>query len=341
MLNINPVNFISKINNNSQVRQHRTNALTQDVFVKTSKNVSFQGSTNSSFIDWAQQTDFIQKQLPEILSNPENKLGSGFSHSAFTIPDCEDYILRIPNYTLKDNFDFSKAELKDTEDKNLTINIGQEIAEIKAKGQYGIPNTIQVLRKQTGKSIGVPPPETIYIEDTDRLREGQLPYEARERKEYYAATVHQVSQLPQSAYEKLIDNIIIASEAGYAFDHLNSNNLLVDDDSINIIDMDKHSQKVNLGNILYALTNINYCATYASRYDSSPMNSDNINQVMGDTIQIINKFTNAMQAKGLKFNKNECSMEFFKLIDSIPFSFFCKTGDYNAKWAALEKMGLA
>ncbi len=341
MLNINPVNFISKINNNPQVKQNRANALTQDVFVKTSKNVSFKGSTTSSFIDWAQQTNFIHKQLPEILSNPENKLGSGFSHSAFSIPDCEEYILRIPNYALKDNFDFSQAELKDTEDKNLTVNVGQKIAEIEVKGQYGIPNTIEVLRKQTGKSIGVPPAETIHIEDTDRLREGQLPYEARERKEYYASTIHQVSQLPQSAYEKLIDDMMIASKAGYAFDHLNSNNLLVDDDSINIIDMDKSTRQTHLGNILYALTNINYFDTYTSRYDYSPMNGDDINQVMGDTIQIISKFAGAMQSKGLKFNRNECSMEFFKLVNSMPFSFFCKTGDYNAKWAALEKMGLA
>lgn len=344
MLNISPVSFL-KINNSYKSQPKIMQGLANDVFVRSANNVSFKGlneADKSSFTLWADKTDFVQKQLPEILSNPDCKLGSGFSHSAFIIPDNPNYILRVPNTNIALNYDYSKATLKDTEDKNLKVNIGQEIAKIEVPTKEGFPMVVEVLKKQEGESIGVPPAQAVFAEETGTLKEGELSYEARERKEHYASTIHKVAQLPVESFEKLISDIKEAEKAGYHFDHLNSNNLLVDDEnaSINLIDMDKSSVPANFGNVLYALTNICYFSTYSSQFDESPMGDDEIRTVIKDTMDITDKFIQAMQNKGEKFNRNECSYEFFNFINSLPFSFYCKTCDDNAKWDVLKSKGV-
>ncbi len=345
MLNINPIKFAS-INNIQNKYPQKQIGLKSDTFVRSSNNVSFKGNeseNNNSFIKWAQETEFIKTQLPEILTNPDYKLGSGFSHSAYIIPGNEDYILRTSNMKAQRSYDFENAKIKDTEDKNLNINIGQEVANIEFQTNNGIPFRIEVLKKQTGKPIGVPPSQAIYIEDTGKLREGEKPYEARERKEQYATTIHTVAQLPVSAYEKLIDNIRAAEQAGYHFDHLNSNNLLLDKEkgSINLIDMEKNKVPANLGNVLYALTNINYFSTFASQYDPYPMGNEEIGTAIKDTMEITDKFISAMKNKGEKFNRDECSYEFFNFISSMPFSYYCRTADDRAKWRILQEKGVA
>lgn len=344
MLNINPVNFV-KFNNFYKTQPKITSGLASDVFVRSANNISFKGekeTNSSSFIEWAKQTGFVQKQLSEILSNPDCKLGSGFSHSAYIIPDNEEYILRMPNIKVPLEYDYSKASLKDTEDKNLKVNIGQEVASIEVPTKEGFPMVVEVLRKQSGDSIGVPPSQAVFVEETGALREGELSYEASERKEHYASTIHKVAQLPVESYEKLITDIREAEKAGYRFDHLNSNNLLVDEEneSINLIDMDKSRVPANLGNVLYALTNICYFSTFSSKYDESPMSDDEIMTAIKDTMDITDKFIQAMQNKGEKFNRNECSYEFFNLMSSLPFCFYCKTGDDNAKWNVLADKGV-
>ena len=344
MLNINPIKFVS-FNNIQNKYPQKQIGLKSDTFVRSSNNVSFKGcesANNNSFIKWAQETDFIKTQLPEILANPKYKLGSGFSHSAYMIPGNEAYILRTPNTKVQKDYNFKNADIKDTEDKDLNVNIGQEVASIEVPTDEGISIQIQVLKKQTGKPIGVPPSQAVYIEDTDILRDGEIPYEARERKEQYASTIHTVAQLPVETYEKLIDDIRAAEKAGYCFDHLNSNNLLIDEEkgSINLIDMDKNKLPANLGNVLYALTNINYFSTFRSQYDSCPMGNEEISKAFEDTVKIIDKFIQAMKNKGEKFNRDECSYEFFNLINSIPFSFYCKAFDENQKWQVLEAKGV-
>ena len=310
-----------------------------DTFEKTSKNVS-----QNNFIKWAQDTDYLKTGLENSLTNPANLLGKGFSHSAYTIDGNNDYILRTSNISA-DVLDFSSAKIVDTEDKELDINIGQQIAEITVnrKGKYPFPEKIEVLKKQTGESIGIAPSQVLYNEYTGKLRDGEKPYEDISRKEKYAKTIHQVAQLPLSAYEQLIETIQKAQKKGYVLDHLNSNNLMVDEtnQSINIIDMDKKGTKADYGNVLYALTNIYYFETFTSQYDSAKMPEDKINQAFKDTLDIINKFTQAMKNKQVKFDKDTCSIEFLNFILSMPCSFFCKSFDVNQKWAKFKQMELA
>ena len=97
MLNISPINFTKITNNFAKANQPIKQGLTQDVFVKSTNNVSFKGSeevkNTNNFIQWAEKTDFINSQLDDVLSNPENILGSGFLHTAYKIPNNDDFVL--------------------------------------------------------------------------------------------------------------------------------------------------------------------------------------------------------------------------------------------------------
>ncbi len=341
LLNVNSVNLMPKINVCKSERKAQIQSLKSDVFVKSSNNVSFKG--NNSFIDWAENTDFVHTQLPEILSNPENKIGSGFSHTAYNIPNNDDYILRAHNSALNNIYDYTSAKIKETENKELSINIGQKTAEIQIKDENNMPYMIEILRKQKGDPLGIPPTQAVFIPDSDELRQGELPYEDMERKKYYASSIHKVAQMPLESYEKLIDNLQAVAKSGYSFDHLNSNNFLIDGDNnnINMIDMDKVNKKVDYGNALYALTNINYFSTFASKYDKNPISNEELEQAINDTVEIIEKFINAMQNKNVKFkNRHEYSYEFMKLFTSFPFAFYCKAIDENQKWEKLEQIGV-
>ena len=162
MINISPVRFAS-INNIFAQPKVKQNGIKSDVFVR-SANTSFKGNTpnNESFADWATRTDYIHRDFPHtFFTTGDNIIGSGFSHTTYKIPGTDKYILRGPNdKTVKAfarDLDFSQTTLQDIEDKNLKINIGQAVGLITAKTRIGIPMFFDILQKQEGKSLGVPP----------------------------------------------------------------------------------------------------------------------------------------------------------------------------------------
>ncbi len=284
----------------------------------------------------------IGSSIKKIIKNPNNQLGKGFSHSAYIIPGNDDYILRINNYAAN-NLDFENFELRDTEDKNLKVNIGQEVARIYTTGkQNSYGPIIEVLRKQNGKSLGIAPSQAIYEEDSGKLRLGETSYSAAERKKYYADTIHMTAQMPTEAYENLIETYKQASEAGYTFDHLNSNNILIDEknQTINTIDWDKSSRGADYGNLLYALTNCYYFSTYVSNYDESQVSDKEAAQALKDTLAIIDKFTKAMQNKNVKFDRENYSYEFLQFLSSTPCAYFCKSFNDREKWQKFYDMGI-
>ena len=343
MINFNtikPFNNISFGNLKKEPKIPNT-GLTSDVFIRTSK--SEENSTNS-FINWAKETDFVQSTLPQILQNPDNILGKGFSHTTYIIPENNDYILRSSNNENFEKIDYSKTKIIDKEDKNLKINIGQKVADIELSTDDNneIPRRIEVLKKQNGKSVGVPPSQVLYDENTGKLRDGEIEYENYSRKEKYAQSLNSLAKLPVEAFEKLISDVTEASEAGYSFDYLNSNNLLVDEENqaINLIDMDKSKMGVSYGNVLYALTNIDYFDTYTSRY-LNPVSNEEIQNAIMNTMNITQKYIQAMKNQNVKFDKYNQSIEFNSFVGSLPMSYLCKTMDTDKKWEYFEQQGVA
>ena len=343
MLTITPISF-SGIRTLPNTKHVTTPKLKQDTFVK-SNNVSFKGNNENAFITWANETSFGES-IKDILTNPQCLIGKGFTHSAYRIPNNDNYVLRVGRSSdgFIENADWENIKITDIEDKNLTINIGQPVAYIEAQADKIYPVYIEVLKKQEGKPLGIKPSETLLADEYGTLREGEVPYEHISRKEYYANSIHEVAQLPVSAFEQLIDELKTAGEEGYAFDYLNSNNFLVDTENqkINLIDMDKGSRKPKWDNILYALTNIYYYGTYTSYYAEPAMSEEQKQQVTNDTMTIIKKFIAAMKTKGEKFDRYNLSYEFqTTMAHSLPFLMTFMVFDKEAAFDKLEKMGVA
>ena len=279
-------------------------------------------TSEMSFAQWAQKNEFLNATLPSLLLNAdEYKIGSGFSHKAYKIPENDNYILRTSNSINVNDIDITSGEIIDMEDEDLKINIGQQVANIKLQTKTGHPVFFEVLKKQEGTPIGVTNPRALYDEITGELRPGALPYEAPERKEQYAASLEKLADLPLESYENLINDIQAAFNAGYRLDHFNSNNLLLDEKNkeINLIDMERATGELNYGNILYALTNIQYFKTFISGYPNKVPDCQ-IGKAINETITIVQKFMLAMKMQGVKFSHINSSLEFQDLLSSYPLA---------------------
>ena len=325
--------------------------LKYDTFVKNINNVSFKGkevqAEKSDFVKWAEKTDFINTQLIDIIRNPENVIGSGFVHTAYSIPQNEEYVLRVESDALPyiDFKNINKAKIEDVEDKDLDINIGQAVANIVLKNDWDDPYTvINVLKKQTGESVGVQPAETLSKDGWGIEEYGILPYYDITRKEKYARTIHQVAELPVESYEKLLSTFQKACDAGYIFDHKNSNNILVDSNtkSFNLIDLNKGFKKptnADFMKILYALTNITYYGTFQNNYVVQ-MSDEQKLQATTDTITIISKFFEAMQKQNKKFIPNDTSLEASRIILSEPCRTYIQSPSKYDFWTRMQELNL-
>ena len=351
MMKLNP-SQIFRINNTINcAKNNNLKSIPMDTFVRTSSSVSFKGEDvtkpETDFRTWAEKTNFLSSQFKDVITDENNIIGSGFDHTVYAIPNCEDYVLRKNNFGCGMPLDYSGAALSPFEYPKSDINVGQVVAtiEIPCTLSKYLKDSVDVLRKQTGHSIGNPPFAAISNEYTGELRTGELPYESRERKEKFLKDIHSVSQLPQKAFDDLISDLTKAAEAGYALDHYNSNNLLLDDKNsrINLIDMRSglSSKKADYANLLYSLTNIYYLPNFTSMYDGNQMQDWQIKQAVEDIVTIVDKYTTAMQNQGVKFDRENSSIEFRDFMNSMPCSIFCQTGDYSEKWNKFEQMGIA
>ena len=348
MININPVRFANINNVYAQQPKTKLTGLASDVFVR-SNAPSFKCRDDESFMDWAKKTNYVMADFPHIFFSDNTVIGSGFNHTTYMIPETDKYILRGPNEqiikTVANQIDFQKTTIEDIEDKNLKINIGQPVASIKAQTKIGIPIFFEVLKKQEGTSIGVPPYSALS-DEYGNLKPGIEPYEAESRKVKYAESIKEVANMPIEAYETLISELEEAAKAGYKFDYLNSNNILLDEKNkrFNLIDMDKVSNPenntVNYGNVLYALTNYCYYDTYTSNSFMNRMISPiEKEEAAHNTIKTIQKFVIAMQKKGVKFDKANKSYEFDKLLGSKVID--CLNDSDKNKWSYFERNQVA
>jgi len=340
MLTITPINFTG-IRNLPQAKKlsATTSPLQQDTF---QKSISFTGKAN--FLNWLTSKGLEVADVKKFICD-KNILGKGNYNTAFQIPDCDKFCLRVISSDVKQlqEADFSKARLIPFEDP-LDINIGQKVATIQVDREVmPIPYNIEILRKQTGESIGVQPPETIVTGDfTSVLREGMLPYEDMTRKEKYARTIHKVAQLPIESYEKLIQDFNKAQKAGYKFDYLNSNNLLVDENAkqINLIDMEKGLPS-DLSGLLYALTNAQYYRTFSDTWHNA-VSEEMRNQATQDTMQIIRKFMQALKNQDIKLEQNNVPFEAAKdLYSGFPCWLAFRATSASEVWKKMAQLGVA
>lgn len=337
---INSVSFLGNITYNINRQTsfgNKTKPMENDCFVRSSKS---QAPSQNDFIQWAEKTNFFPQKLSEVMQDEENILGKGFSNTVYKIPGNEEYVLRVSNSSDTNFFsDLSDYSLEDAEDKNLKGNYGQCVAKIKSS-DFRKPE-IFILKKQKGITNGNPPSSVIYFEN-GTLRPGELPYEARERKEHYAKCLQILADMPQESYDELVHNLSELGEAGYRFDYYNPNNFLLDEEGgkINIIDLEKTQKgsKNDLGNALWALSNISYLTTFMSKHDNSPMPEEESNKAFENTMTVIDKYTKAMKNNGEKYSPD--GYEFFQLMNSLPMSFYLRSMNIEEKRQKMVDMGV-
>ena len=277
------------------------------------KNLSFKGISDIKGDTFEKSTDrlFSAENLREIFLNPENEIGHGANNTVYSIPDNNKYVLRVgKGYFQPQNI--TTAEYTDL-DKHEDFNIGQLTGRIKTDG--GIlngPQLIEVLKKQEGKSYGVPDFSAIS-DEYGNLLPNEAPYEDYSRKLSFKTLLDKVSSMDTETYEKMLETFNKAQNAGYSFDPLNVNNLLVADDAINMIDFEKSSIKCSYLELLNLLTNHDYIKTY---YMAPDIDEYSKHEAYEQTLTVIRKFLQAMQNKGLKFNcdyiRNKGSIDLLK-----------------------------
>ena len=342
--NLNSIKNATPIKFNSVKQSNITfRGLESDTFCRHTPKEKPIEDDYAAFENWVNETPDAAQKLAQMVQNPNNKLGSGFTHTAYKFEGNDNFVLRVSNNTPSGNLDFERATIKDEENKNLDVNIGQRI------GRVTIPTdnqykrlSIDVLKRQAGSSLGNPPIEAIVDPITGEIKEGELHYHDVKRKENYMNSIHKVANMPVSAYEDLIWTTQKAAEAGYSLDIENSNNLLVDEENqkINIIDTSISDLPADFGGLLFALTNIDYFDTFISDYENTGMSEEQDRQVIKDTIEITKKYTQAMKNLGVRFDKNY-SYKFFQLLRSLPMSYYFKTADIGRKIEILKEQGLA
>lgn len=327
-----------------------------DVFVKSKDekppeeltNEQWQALIPNDFVDWANKTDFIHNGLKEVFT-PENFIGEGFEHAAYQIPSHPDYVVRFEKFYKEKmpEVDFSNYTISDKRDMFLNGNFGQIVALLEDDTSKGLDQgpRIQIMKKQEGFPNANCSPKCLFHEN-GTYRKGVVPYEADERKRHFAYSMKVLANFPDKAYDELVDDIMVAGEAGYRVDANNSNNFLIDEKNqrINLIDMDSAPKpfKNRYSDTLCALINYEFLGEYL-RKDSGyvPEDPNELNDTIGNMITIADKYASAMKRKVQKFNPDTSLKLFNFLTDKYSVSsFWLKTFDYQEKLQKLREMGV-
>lgn len=318
------VNALSNINFNINFKSnnHKLPQLKQDEFVRTTQAKSIDNSPEA-FEHWAKETDFISR-IDEITENPGNIIGSGFEGTTYTIPDCEEWVIKEYKRSTFTNFSTPSPKIIKIKDVTPDLNIGQFVALVRIPyGQNTTRNTY-VLKKQTGKSYGV------SYQDKD--------FVTTSTKSAHISSLKKLSEFPQTSFDKLIDDIDYITNQGYKFDCDNPYNYLLDSKnmSINFVDVaDKlEENKTQFGEVLFALLDANYAKTFES---SDLVSDDEKQQAYAYSKEICSKFLKAMVRKNHKFT---ASPYFDKVYNSKAFDGALGVKSADEKIDLMYKLGL-
>ena len=166
--------------------------------------------------------DFSLKKLVKFIKKEGQKIGEGRHAEAYSIPQIDDYILRIEKNTSLGFFSKTK-ELKKTPNHYFGFNFGQPIAD---NG-----NGISINIKCDGKAYGV---KNWYLS-----AKSIIPPTVYQANRFVEQDLAQLSEFPQSSFDDFIKRVsFITNATPYTFDFVNPNNFIIDykNKKINIVD---------------------------------------------------------------------------------------------------------
>lgn len=269
-------------------RLHSANKLKNmpvcDVFVRS---CSFKGDDKcyEEFYKWAKETGFVGK-ITDIINYKGKILGSGFEGSTYAIPNNDRWVLKKFKRANILPISIDKPEIEKIDDISPNLNIGQFIATIKIPVSNNLVQQVYVLKKQEGHSYG------IGYTSKDEINNSTTKEHIKNLKS--------IASMPQSSYDKLIDDITYVTNQGYEFDCLNPHNIMYDAKAqqVNFVDIaDKvKDDKTQYANVLFSLLD----AEYAINFNTSDRpEKEEVNSL---SAEICSKFISSMKKKNYYFS---------------------------------------
>ena len=325
-MRINPISLnslkpISINTNSSRVLNTRSS---NDIFLKTT---SFSGAKDDKsfeeFKKWADETDFLSKAV-EIVEKTGDILGSGYEGTTYSIPNNERWVIKEYKRSSVIPDPIKKPEIHKIKDISPDLNIGQFVASVKIPVNNRMSHHMYILKKQTGRSYGVPHAANKIVNDSTA--------------KMHIDSLKTMAKMPMTTYETLIDDIRYVTKRGYKFDTDNPYNFMVDTKKqrINFVDIaDKLEDKdtTQYGDVLFALLDSDFAQSFKE--------SDRPKQEKDDariySYRICSKFLSAMIRKHATFSY---SKNFTKVFVSEPFEKTLGTSLPDKKIEKLKELGL-
>ena len=297
-----------------------------DIFIK---NPSFSGYENitdeksyESFLNWANQTNFLS-QVREVEERTGEILGYGFEGTTFGIPGTDNWVLKKynrGNFVAIGNNEAKIIEIKDFSPK---LNVGQTIARIEIPAGTKYSYIYYILKRQTGKSLGIPFFAAENISDINIKS--------------HLEALRTLATAPQETFDKCIKDIDYVTRQGYEFDCGNPYNFMFDSkkQAINFVDISDKLKDNNTqyGDVLYALLD----GKFAINFNTSDCDIETKEIAKTLSYTIINKYVTAMKKANAKFSEGKF---FTELLETDMLNNLLKSPSKEKKMTRLREMGL-
>lgn len=294
-----------------------------DVFVKSCSFGVKDDKSFNEFKKWAKETDFTS-HVSEIIDRTGDILGSGFEGTTYSIPNNDKWVIKQYNRSKVVPEALKKPLISEVKDISPDLNIGQFVASVKIPMNDRLSQHIYILKKQTGRSHGIPHSSNKIVNDATAKQ--------------HIDSLKRLAQMPMETYTALVDDITYVTKQGYKFDTDNPYNFMIDFENnrvrfVDIADKLEEKDKTQYGDVLFALLDSDFARTFK---DSDRPEKEKASAKMY-SYQICSKFVSAMVRKKAKFTS---SHNFTKVFVSEPFEFMLGTSRPDKKIAKLKELGL-
>ena len=171
------------------------------------------GQTFADFEEYNKNFN-ITSQLQEII-NDNNCVGEGRSNKVYKLPYTENFMLKAYKKLSPEYITEYQTKLTPVQDIFSKINIGQAIARM--------GSNILFLIKQDGIQHSIPYTQRENITQNNIIK--------------YLSDIEKLSQMPEKAYINFTNEIKELTKHKCYIDYFNSNNLMLTDTEINIVDI--------------------------------------------------------------------------------------------------------
>jgi len=171
--------------------------------------------TFQNFLQFAKEQN-ISENIYNIVTNTDNYISEGMNGRTFRIPQNDDFVLKVPKIMSTGELQHLPAVIEEIINPFKSLNVGQPIAKI---------GRVLVLLKQEGTEHGLP-----------LRRKGKF---EKQDIELFISEIKKIASISQDGYNNFTDEVKEVRKHGLYVDIWNSNNILINNDEINLVDISK------------------------------------------------------------------------------------------------------